>query len=203
MRVRGLATALGVAVVAAIPGIHAATAAPPSTTSATRAIVFNGEGNRLWTYDSENPSQRQVIIQSANDAAATPANDVGLDINAQICLHEFGGRHYFIAGEDTSQGSLDGQPGWGWFELVGDTVGSLSAIEHGKLIPSWAQAGDVGQENYGCGFLPNGDLLLSDVGDQLPHEPASGQLHLWFLDPDTGFDDETHADVSGDPAAVV
>lgn len=200
---RAGAIGLALAMLAAIPGIQGVAAGPADTGEpAVRSIVFNGEGNRLWVYDGENPNQRQVLVPSASDAAATPADDVGLDMNAQICVHEFGGTHYFIAGEDTDQSGLDGSPGWGWFELVGDTVGELSAIQHGKLIPSWSQAGDTGQENYGCGFLPNGDLLLSDVGDQLPHEPATGQLHLWFLDSDTGFDDETHADVSGSSGEI-
>ncbi|HUF84058.1 MAG TPA: PQQ-binding-like beta-propeller repeat protein, partial [Acidimicrobiia bacterium] len=176
-------------------GAHGAAADEPGPDAGERAIVFGAEGNRLRAYDAADPSSHQVVIPSAADVSATPGA-VGLDINAQICFHEFGGTTYFIAGEDTGQTGV-GSPGWGWFELVGDRVGTLSAVQHGKLIPTWSQA--EGPENYGCGFLPDGRLLLSDVGNQLPHEPSTGQLHLWEPDPHRGFDDATHVDVAGRP----
>ena len=39
-------------------------------------------------------------------------------------------------------------------------------------------------------------MVTSDVGDQLPHQDASGQLILWFLDPESGFNDATDDDLS-------
>ena len=177
-------------------------ATPPEGELGPETIVFNGEGNRMWVYDAADPTQRQVLIRSQSDAAEADDGHIGLDLNAQICTHTFGpdNTRYFIAGEDTFQdpapagqpaNPFEGKPGWGWFELQEDEIGEFKAIERGKLIPTWAQAG--GQENYGCGFLPNGNLLLSDVGGQNPDEEATGQLHLWFLDEQNGFADETNA----------
>lgn len=150
--------------------------------SATRRLVFSGEGNRLNVYDAAT-GDKQTLIPSNNEG--------GLDINAQVCFQEFGDATYFIAGEDTFQ-DADGEPGWGWFELQGDRVGELSAIQRGKLVPTYS--GEDQAENYGCGFLRGGRLVTSDVGDQLPHQEASGQLVVWFADPATGFNDATDDD---------
>ena len=49
----------------------------------------------------------------------------------------------------------------------------------GKLTPTYQQTGD-GPENYGCGFLPDGRLVTTDVGDQQPGTPPNGQLIVWF-----------------------
>lgn len=161
--------------------------APPSSEADDgTTIVLAGEGNRQRVYDASDPSDTKVLIPSVSDAP-----DTGRDLNAQICLHEFDGGTYMIAGEDSGQGEL-GSPGWGWFEITGDSVDNLGATQVGKLRPTWSpHAGDAQAENYGCGFLSDGRLLTSDVGLQLPHEAASGQLLVWFPDATDGFADDT------------
>ncbi len=151
----------------------------------TRGLVFSGEGNRLNVYDAES-GEKQTVIPSVQDDPT-----VGRDINAQICFTEIDGTTYFIAGEDSGQNDPRGRPGWGWFELVGNEVGDLDWRQHGKLAPTWSPAGEEDAENYGCGFLDDGRLVTSDVGRQLPHEEASGQLIVWFPGDDGGFADAT------------
>lgn len=176
-----------VALVCALPMLGYAQAAPKPPTT----FVFNGEGNRLNAYDAAT-GKKQTVIWSASDPATTDGRE-HKDLNAQICFREFNGDTYFIAGEDTGQDEDPdsagyGRPGWGWFRLDGEGRGDVTRLrtrQAGKLVPTYTQ--ETGQENYGCGFLDNGVLVLSDVGDQLPHEPASGQLHVWFPDPAEGF----------------
>ena len=135
------------------------------------AFVFNGQGNHLDAYSSEPedgsfPSQR-VITSNADD----PVD--GLDINAQICFFTDGSDR-FIAGEDTGQ--PDPPAGFGIFQLENDE-GTFSAEQIGKLTPTYQPGSSP--ENYGCGFLPDGRVLTTDIGDQALG-PASGQLIVWF-----------------------
>jgi hypothetical protein len=109
------------------------------------------------------------VITSASDDP-----DGGLDINAQICFFPDESR-WFIAGEDTGQ--PDPPAGFGIFELEGEMVGDFDATQVGKLTPTY-QAGSS-PENYGCGFLSDGRVLTTDIGDQAIG-PASGQLIMWF-----------------------
>ena len=177
----------------AVPAVHAtANAAAPTV------YVFNGEGNRLNVYDAAT-GEKQTLIWSASDP------DVGdgrehRDLNAQICFTEHDGATYFIAGEDTAQGGEEGDPGWGWFELEGDSLHELRTTQRGKLVPTYGNAAD-NPENYGCGFLDDGRLVTTDVGDQLPGAAPNGQLIVWFPDPDGGFDEGFHLSENGVPQA--
>jgi hypothetical protein len=137
-----------------------------------RYLVFNGENNRLNAYDPLTGEKQTVIPSAADD----PAH--GKDINAQLCFKEIGGVTYFIAGEDTDQGGA-GDPNWGWFRLDGTEIGQLSATQLGKLLPTY-QPSDSNPENYGCGFLSDGRVVTTDVGDQYPGFPGNGQLIVWF-----------------------
>lgn len=138
-------------------------------------IVFGAEGNRLWAYTVDG-SRRQVVIRSASDETEGGTVDAtGRDINAQICFAPDGSRR-FIAGEDTDQPNPP--QGWGFFELHGDRVGDLSATQVGKLVPTYQGSAD-NAENYGCGFLSDGRLVTTDVGDKAAG-PATGQLVVWF-----------------------
>ena len=167
-----------------------------STTPTT--LVFNGEGNRLNVY--EHPTgKKQTLIWSAEDGDKGDGREVR-DINAQICFHEFKGDTYFIAGEDTAQNGEEGAPGWGWFRLTGDSLESLRTTQRGKLVTTYQNKTD-NPENYGCGFLDNGNLLLTDVGDQRPGEEGNGQLHLWFPDRGLGFARDYRVSPSGVPLA--
>lgn len=171
-----LVPAIGaLALVAAVAAPAVAHADPP------QAFVLNGEGNNLWVYDADDPSNREVLIPNA-------AEPGGLDINAEICTLTSGdadyipeGEQWFIAGEDTGQNTGDIiRQGWGLFRIDGDDVGSFSAEQMGKLVPDSYVTRSSNDENYGCGVLPDGRLVTTDVGDQLPHEPATGQLIVYF-----------------------
>jgi hypothetical protein len=133
-------------------------------------IVFNGEANRLHAYDPSDRFRQQTVIERA---ASDPE---GRDINGQICFTgSQDGALHFIAGEDTGQPARPA--GWGYFRLEGDGVGSFEATQIGKLAPTY-QAGES-PENYGCGFLSDGRLLTTDVGNQASG-PFTGQLIVWF-----------------------
>ena len=143
------------------------TEAPPGT--GTDVIVFSTEGNNLNAYRPDPPFEKQTVIRNAED---DPAD--GMDINGQICFFP-DDPHLFIAGEDTGQ--PERTPGWGIFEVEGDTVGSLSASEVARLVPTY-QPGD-NPENYGCGVLSDGRVVTTDIGNEVTGTP-SGQLIMWF-----------------------
>jgi hypothetical protein len=145
--------------------------ARPAGTSPKGVIVFNGEGNNLNAYEAEPPFTKQTVIRNHDD---DPQN--GLDINAQICFFP-GGSNRFIAGEDTGQPNPP--QGWGIFQLRGTQVGKLSAKQVGKLTPTYQPSSD-NPENYGCGFLSDGRVVTTDIGDQRPGQPPNGQLIVWF-----------------------
>jgi hypothetical protein len=145
--------------------------------SRTAVIVFNGEGNNLNAYQGAPPFKKQTVIRNHED------DPDGLDINAQICFFPQGadggppkGETWFIAGEDTNQPNPP--PGWGIFRLRGKRVGKLRAAQIGKLTPTYQGAGDT-PENYGCGFLSDGRVLTTDIGNQASGDP-NGQLIVWF-----------------------
>lgn len=142
----------------------AAPATPPS-------VVLGAEGNRLWAYDPRT-GDKQVVVRSNEDDKVS-----GLDINAQICSDPKNPRR-FIAGEDTGQPNPP--QGWGYFELHGDRVGELRATQLGKLTPTYAPGHEDNAENYGCGFLPGGQVITTDVGEQQPFAGVNGQLIVWF-----------------------
>jgi hypothetical protein len=148
--------------------------APAGTVGSTQAsskgvIVFNGEGNNLNAYAAEPPFTKQTVIRNHDD------DPNGLDINAQICFFP-GGSKRFVAGEDTGQPNPP--PGWGIFQLRGNSVGKLSAKKVGKLTPTYQPTSD-NAENYGCGFLSDGRIVTTDIGDQ-QSGPGNGQLIVWF-----------------------
>jgi hypothetical protein len=139
------------------------------SSGANQVIVFSGEGNRLNAYAPDDDDRKQTVIE-------TRAQDPnGWDINAQICFDPDGSRR-FIAGEDTGQPNPP--QGWGFFQLAGNEVGELSATRLGKLTPTYQSSAD-NAENYGCGFLSDGRLVTTDVGNQAGGD-GDGQLIIWF-----------------------
>jgi hypothetical protein len=148
------------------PAARATTSAPPEPEA---AIVFNGEGNNLNAIGTVEPFEKQTVIRNHDD------DPNGLDINAQICFFP-DDSGWFIAGEDTGQPSTPA--GWGIFDLTGDTVGEFKAEQVGKLVPTY-QPSRSNPENYGCGFLDDGRVVTTDIGDQATG-PGNGQLIVWF-----------------------
>jgi hypothetical protein len=144
-----------------------------TTTAATvrPTLVFNGQGNDLAAYLGKPPFTKQIVVHHRDDTHPT-----GLDINGQICFDPKRPNR-FVAGEDTLQDTT-GHPGWGIFDLSGSTLGTLSVREVGKLVPTYQPSND-NPENYGCGFLSDGRILTTDVGNQASG-PGDGQLIVWF-----------------------
>src|SRR5689334_23336937 len=164
---------LAAAAVATALVVPAAGASRPQRSGPSRPIVFNGEGNNLNAYESMPPFKHQRVITTRDD------DPKGLDINAQICFFpkaKRDGSRWFIAGEDTGQPNPP--QGWGIFRLKGDTVGKLKAKKIGKLTPTYQGSLD-NAENYGCGFLPGGQVVTTDVGNQASGT-GDGQLIVWF-----------------------
>ncbi|MCY4133324.1 MAG: PQQ-binding-like beta-propeller repeat protein [bacterium] len=128
-------------------------------------LVFSPQGNNLVVYGDNGGIQR--LITNARE------DPNGRDINGQVCFTDDG---RFIAGEDTGQPEIPA--GFGIFDLDGDSLGTLSAIQVGKLTPDFESA-DSQPEPYGCAFLPDGRLLTTDVGNQASG-PGTGQLTVWF-----------------------
>lgn len=149
-------------------------------------IVLNGQGNNLLAYATDGSGESQVLFTNKHD---DPEN--GRDLNAQVCFFPDDPRQ-FIAGEDTNQ--PDPLQGWGIFRLDGDAVGELTATQVGKLTPTYQGSGD-NAENYGCGFLADGRIVTSDVGNQASGE-GDGQLIVWFP-PVTGGEYVDGADNAG------
>ena len=148
-------------------------AAATSTTEAAAPatpIVLSGQGNDLVAYATDEAGESQVLFTNKEDDPET-----GRDINAQICFFP-DDPTLFIAGEDTNQ--PDPLQGWGIFRLEGDRVGDLSATQVGKLTPTYQGSAD-NAENYGCGFLSDGRVVTTDVGNQANGD-GDGQLIVWF-----------------------
>ena len=134
-------------------------------------LVFSGQGNDLGVYDAESPFTKQIAIHH-NDAA----HPAGLDINGQICFDPRNPNR-FVAGEDTRRDTT-GHPGWGILQITDTTVGQLKVKEVGKLVPTYQPSND-NPENYGCGFLDDGRIVTTDVGNQASG-PGDGQFIVWF-----------------------
>lgn len=141
-----------------------ATALPDSV------IVLSPEGNRLNAYAPLRGGVKQTVIPSHADDPVR-----GRDINGQVCFAP-GSSGIFIAGEDTNQPNPP--PGWGVFRLRGRRVGEFAAEQIGRLVPTYQPSSD-NPENYGCGFLSDGRLLTTDIGNEAGGEPT-GQLILWI-----------------------
>ena len=167
-------------------GAEDASATTTTTAAPAAPIVFNGQGNDLVAYATDGSGDSQVVLTNKEDDPET-----GRDINAQICFFPDDPQR-FIAGEDTNQ--PDPLQGWGIFELEGDTVGDLAATQVGKLTPTYQGSAD-NAENYGCGFLSDGRVVTTDIGNQANGE-GDGQLIVWFP-PFTGGEYVDGADNAG------
>lgn len=166
------------AVVSAVPVLLSA---PPVEAADPPQLVLGAEDNRLVAYDPLSGQSAVALGSNADD----PID--GLDLNAQIC-EDPTNPGYFIAGEDTFQGTAPQyEPGWGYLHLTGTSLSDLDVTMEGNLVPTYGNVTD-NPENYGCGFLADGRLVTTDVGDQQPGAGANGQLIVWFPDPVVGFE---------------
>lgn len=133
-------------------------------------IVFGPEGNNLNAYSTGDVVVKQTVITNADE------DPNGRDINGEVCFAPDGSR-VFVAGEDTGQPNPPA--GFGVFELSGSVVGELSAVQIGKLTPTYQGAETSIPDPYGCAFLPDGRLVTSDIGNNATG-PATGQVIVWF-----------------------
>ncbi len=155
-----------------ILAVNSALSGCPSSVPTTAGIVFSGENNRLHAYQPAAGFPVQTVVPSDNDEPGR-----GRDINGQICFTQGpSGQVRFIAGEDTNQGQSHLGAGWGLFELSG-VFPNLDFEQLNHLQPHY-QGGEEA-ENYGCGFLSDGRLVTSDVGNQAAGA-GTGQLIVWF-----------------------
>ena len=138
-------------------------------------LLYSTEGNRLRRFDVDTidarPLAEDVLIESASDTETGPALRPGRDVNGMICPVPGGGG--FVIGEDTGQPHPP--PGWGVFDATGRQVGKLTAT-YTESQP----------EPFGCAFAADATLFTTEVGAQ-GFGAATGQLLLWFPDPDAGF----------------
>lgn len=154
---------------------HTPTSVGSSATTTTTtaalgpAIILSAQGRELDAYSTERPFATQTVVPS-------PAADRdGVDVSGQICFDPTNPRQ-FVAVDRTA--AADGQLGWGVFTLSGQTLGKLSARETARLVPTFQPSSDA-PSPFGCGFLPDGRLLTTDVGNR-SSGPGDGQLIEWF-----------------------
>ncbi|MEZ5177378.1 MAG: hypothetical protein R2746_03600 [Acidimicrobiales bacterium] len=166
----------------------------PASDGPAEAIVFNGQGNNLDAYATTPDADGTFATQRVFETVDTDPEH-GRDLNAQLCFlpRTDDGEQWLIGGEDTGQDDPTRPPGWGIFRLEGGAVGELEATQIGKLVPTFQPAND-NPENYGCGVLPDGRVLTTDVGNQASGS-GDGQLILWFP-PLTGGEYPTFDDVA-------
>ncbi len=139
-------------------------------------ILLSNEGNRLNAFDLRTLESQTVIHANQTGelgGEGWPVEAGGRDVNGQVCVDPTSPAH-IVLGEDTNQ--PDPPPGWGYFRIDGKRVGELAATQVGKLTPTYL--GDP--DNFGCGFLPDGRLVTTAIGDRFPGQPSNGELILWF-----------------------
>ena len=84
-------------------------------------------------------------------------------------------------------------------DLEGGAVGDLSATQVGKLTPTYQGSGD-NAENYGCGFLSDGRVLTSDVGNQANGD-GDGQREVVAMPAGSGARQLTSASMRCSPSS--
>jgi hypothetical protein len=148
------------------------------------AVFRDADGE--WVYFNEGNRQRRILVSSIGSPSLIHgivldrATEGGRDSNGQICEDAEGNR---IFGEDTGQSSGDpalfAYAGWGVFDADYNQVG--------KLTPT-SVSSDNQSEPFGCGLARDGSgrLFTTEVGSQA-FGATSGQLLVWFPDPDRGF----------------
>jgi hypothetical protein len=140
----------------------------PSQSSVTAhpLVIFNEENEDMNAYDATDGFRKQVVVSGGEDEHAG-----GFSLNGQICFAP-DGSHRFVTGDDAGQPQIT--PGWTVFQLHGK-VGAFSVTKITKLVPTYQDAPD----NYGCGFLHDGRILTTDIGNNASG-PGDGQLIVWF-----------------------
>ena len=160
---------VGVGLLTALPGAaaasrrHASTARPSSST---------GRATTSTRTSRCRPFRHQRVITTRAD------DPKGLDINAQICF--FPGSTTARAGSSPARtpASRTRRRAGGSSSSRARRSASSGPRKVGKLMPTYQGSSD-NAENYGCGFLRDGRVLTTDVGNQATGN-GDGQLIVWF-----------------------
>jgi len=174
------------------------TPAPGVPMSFPDGVAVFQEDDGEWVYFNEGNRQRRVLVSSigtpmlvhevriekfggdSEDGGGAGDAAHGRDSNGQICEDAEGNR---IFGEDSGQSSDDpatfAYAGWGVFDKDYNQVG--------KLTPTSISTENQ-SEPFGCGLARDGSdrLFTTEVGSQR-FGATSGQLIIWFPDPERGF----------------
>lgn len=182
-------------------GVHAFTLAAPGHQAAGpgaagSGILLANEGHRSWAHDVAS-LERRVLVRSVDDAAGAADEGSGAggfrDVHGQVCADPTRHGHH-VTGEGA--GGAGRPPGWGYFRVTGATLEALAAEQVGALRPRHLEAPGPA----GCGFLADGRLVTTTVGEPLPGQPATGRLLVWFPPLDRG--DVPHCTVDSALAAA-
>lgn len=117
--------------------------------------------------------------------AASATDATVIEAATQICFFPDGSNR-FIAGEQAGH-PRGTTPGWGVFQLSGDTVGQLAAEEVGIVAPTSERSGGEPRTS-GCGFLADQRMLTVD--GRTNDGQGVGQLIVWF--PPFGYQDNRY-----------
>ena len=179
MRVRLIVLLCGTLLVLGACSSSGKTAKPtpssePTTTTTAAArptLVFNGQGNDLAAYLGEPPFTKQIVVHHRDDDPPTASTST-------------------VRSASTRSGPIDSSrvrtrsrtppaiPVGESSTCRARRSAQLSVREVGKLVPTYQPSND-NPENYGCGFLSDGRILTTDVGNQASG-PGDGQLIVWF-----------------------
>ena len=125
-----------------------------------QTLVFNGQGNDLGAYLAEPPFTKQLVDRHNDDETTrTASTSTGRSASTRRTRTA-------SSRARTRTRTPTGHPGWGIFELSGTADRQPCRSRRvGKLVPTYQPSND-NPENYGCGFLDDGRILTTDVGNQ-------------------------------------
>lgn len=139
------------------------TATTSTVAPATGPLLLSTQGGHLDAYEALPPFTAQRVV------TGDPGEPDGIELRGQICPFPDGTGRLVVAA---------GTARWSVLQLRGAAVGDLSAEPVGelRLAPVPGESSDGG---FGCGFLRDGRLVTTEVGDPTGTR-TDGRLVLWF-----------------------
>ena len=167
-----------IVLVTAVVGIGLLTALPGAASGRSRhrrdaAVVFNGQGNNLDAYESV-----PTVPPPTRDHDTRRRPQGSRHQRADLLLPRHAPRRTLV---HRRRGHRPAEPAAGLGHLqphAASRSASSGPREIGKLTPTYQGSSD-NAENYGCGFLRDGRVLTTDVGNQAAGN-GDGQLIVWF-----------------------
>jgi hypothetical protein len=140
----------------------------PGPASVTVPAV--SEGELMIGYDFATGARQEIITGNPHELLPDiPA------VNGPICFSPRDQRLFVVASDETQP---DPPPHWWVLRLTGDQLGGFSYEKVGRLFTEF-QGGIENADPYGCGWLSDGRILTTDIGNNRSG-PSSGQLIVWF-----------------------